>query len=265
VSSFQKARQVDAKACIIENEAKSAGCCQRRSNLGWKVEYGIQTPFEDLPTLQWRSYAREAKTGDVMLFNTRGTAPAVIRFGTGFAYDHVGIVVKLHGKPAGVLEALGEGVSIANLSDFRDYGWWKQYRCISVRRLHALLKPRQITALEEFVEMAIGRKYGLWKPTAMLRRASLLPAQNPDRAFFCSELVACAYKKAELLPRVSASCTYFPGSFAECAHMLLLSGASLGPEERIIFDRSQQKSRRKKKSSKKEGGSGQQASSCLVL
>mmetsp|Transcript_3432 Transcript_3432/g.5321 ORF Transcript_3432/g.5321 Transcript_3432/m.5321 type:complete len:496 (-) Transcript_3432:211-1698(-) len=220
--------------------ASSKSPKRARSSRGWKVQHGKQKAFRELATTKWKAYNQSAKTGDVVLFHTRGTGPAVIRFGTNSAYDHVGVVVKLKGRPPAVLEALGEGVEMVNISDFRDYDWYKQYTCMSVRRLHGNLTEKQLEQLEEFVKMVIGRKYNLWKPTSLYRRKSTLPAHNPDRAFFCSELVAAAYKQASLLPSHSASCTYFPGSFAESANMMLLGGASLGPEERIIFHKSQE-------------------------
>jgi len=227
-------------------------CCAGRQR-GWHISAGKQTAFENLKTVDWRRYARTAKTGDVLLFNTRGTGASVIRFGTNSYYDHVGIVLKIEGKNASVLEALGDGVGIVEIRDFWGFRWWKQYRCIAVRRLHADLPEQSVAALERFISMVIGRKYGLWTPSALKRKNSVLCADDPNRSFFCSELVACAYKRVGLLPDHQASCTYVPGAFAECTKMRLLKGAFLGPEEKLIFDKSQLQNSNSKTPPEKKG------------
>jgi len=221
------------------NQPKSRNaCCNGRKV--WGVMSGPkQRPFEELQWIHWRDYSRSARTGDLLLFNTVGKGPAIIRFGTNSVYDHVGLVVKVKGQDCSVLEALGEGVGIAKLSDFKHLKWWQQYRCIVIRRLNAGLTPEQVLAFQRFVKSTVGRKYKIWKPSAMYRKKSTMEVDDPGRSFFCSELVACAYKQASLLPRHQASCRYFPGSFAESSGMLLLKGAKLGTETKIVFDKSQ--------------------------
>jgi len=225
---------------VMEDEVRPppvrrAYCCTARDR-SWKIGNRRQKNFSELPTVRWKQYMATAKTGDVLLFNSNGAGPSIIRFGTNSSYDHVGLVVKMKGRRACVLEALGEGVSIEDFANFYDYGWCRNYPCLAVRRLHADLTKSQVAQLEDFVTMVIGRKYNLWKPNAMFRKKSVIIAEDPDRAFFCSELVACAFKQAGLLPTHQASSCYVPGAFAECAGMRLLCGARLGPEERIIFD-----------------------------
>ena len=61
------------------NQPKSrAACCNGRKL--WGVMSGPkQKPFEELQWIHWRDYARSARTGDLLLFNTIGKGPAIIR------------------------------------------------------------------------------------------------------------------------------------------------------------------------------------------
>ena len=66
--------------------------------------------------------------------------------------------------------------------------------------------------------MVIGNAYNL-NPFKLLRRTSDVYDEEPinleTRTFFCSELVACAYKFLNLLPKRKASTKYWPGSFSK--------------------------------------------------
>lgn len=56
-----------------------------------------------------------------------------------------------------------------------------------------------------------------------------------NRTFFCSELVAAAYKRLGLLPKNVSSTQYWPGSFSYEHEMTLEGGATLGQEYLIDF------------------------------
>jgi len=59
---------------------------------------------------------------------------------------------------------------------------------------------------------------------------------STDKGFFCSELVASAYKCLGLLPKQIASSHYWPGSFSAENNLTLLDGARLSDELLIDFD-----------------------------
>ncbi len=250
-SKAEKKRWISAINCNIRlskkrksdqnsrTERTSSGAL--RPSDTWKVEHGKGLESRQLQQITWREYGRTAKTGDILLFKTKGKTPALIRFGTGSEYDHVGLVVKIRGQPVGLLESLGEGVNVASLLDFKYNGWWKTYSAIVARRLHADLSPEQQRGFETFITTVVGRKYGFWNPAALYRKKSLLSVDDPDRSFFCSELVAAAFKQVGLLRQNQASCTYFPGSFSEYSGMQLLQGAFFGKEVEVIFDKSQRR------------------------
>jgi len=150
------------------SEMSHVRCCTSNKR-AWKVEHAKRKPFSELPVVNFYSYLNKAHTGDIVLFNTHGPGPSFIRLGTNSLYDHVGIIVKLKGQSACVLEALSKGVRIDDFTLFHSYDWYKNYRCIAVRRLHSKLTKSQVRCLEEFVQMVIGRKYGLWNLSKMRR------------------------------------------------------------------------------------------------
>jgi len=85
--------------------------------------------------------------------------------------------------------------------------------------------------------MVIGNKYKL-NPLKLMRRTS---DTNEDtlfnlqkREFFCSELVACAYKFLNLLPLKKASTKYWPGSFSSEKKLKLFCKGKL--EEQYLID-----------------------------
>jgi len=68
------------------------------------------------------------------------------------------------------------------------------------------------------------------------RRASVHPkATDSRRTFFCSELIAKAYKVMGLLRHDVPSCLYLPGAFTDNSGLRLLSGAELGCEMKMKF------------------------------
>lgn len=85
--------------------------------------------------------------------------------------------------------------------------------------------------------MVIGNKYGL-NPLKLMRRTSEVyddPLANLEkREFFCSELVACAYKYLNILPKKKACTKYWPGSFSKEKHLQLFGKCRL--EEQYLID-----------------------------
>ena len=57
---------------------------------------------------------------------------------------------------------------------------------------------------------------------------------DPNRTFFCSELVAAVYKEVGLLRPDVASTSYTPADFTE-DNVTFLNGVTLGPPERVIL------------------------------
>ena len=60
--------------------------------------------------------------------------------------------------------------------------------------------------------------------------------KNEERAFFCSELVAKAYKEVGLFETQKASSSFYPCDFASDGKVQLQGEARLGEELVITFD-----------------------------
>lgn len=65
------------------------------------------------------------------------------------------------------------------------------------------------------LQIVIGKKYKV-TPSKLLNRKSVIKTISNeafnDKTFFCSELVASAYKCLDLLPKDIASSQYWPGT-----------------------------------------------------
>ncbi len=57
-----------------------------------------------------------------------------------------------------------------------------------------------------------------------------------DKSYFCSELVASAYKCLGILPKGMAASQYWPGNFSNRGGLQLLEGAILEDEQQIEFE-----------------------------
>ena len=68
----------------------------------------------------------------------------------------------------------------------------------------------------------------------MTKSTKALDVKGID-SYFCSQLVAYAYKIMGLLEEEISSGQYWPGSFGAKSDLKLLKGANLGPEKLIDF------------------------------
>mmetsp|Transcript_17970 Transcript_17970/g.36266 ORF Transcript_17970/g.36266 Transcript_17970/m.36266 type:complete len:188 (-) Transcript_17970:502-1065(-) len=68
--------------------------CKWRRSKKWKVKRGKKRQdWEDLDEIEFEAFTKRAKTGDILLFSTRGQVDCFRRRRS--HYDHVGIVVEL--------------------------------------------------------------------------------------------------------------------------------------------------------------------------
>jgi len=99
-----------------------------------------------------------------------------------------------------------------------------------------------IDKLEIFLKEAVGNKYGISTSKLLFQRNTVVPKKNKyiddDRTFFCSELVAKAYKVLGIMEDDGRPSNYFyPASFSSKSTALNLAvGSNLGPELNIAID-----------------------------
>jgi uncharacterized protein YycO len=144
------------------------------------------------------------RVGDVLLFRGRGLASQVIRLFTRSPYSHVGLVFLYQGRVY-CLEAVGVGVRLILMSEVmrRYHGGIDYYQV-------ARAAPEQRDGVIAFCFQQLGKLYD--RPGIVRFLVAILfnrkPAVRADQAWFCSELVAAAYRAHGLaLAPVSASYT----------------------------------------------------------
>jgi len=174
--------------------------------------------------------------GDLILFRTDGVLQGIQRAVTNSEYDHVGIVVRIpqHSRnefSLFILEATSDGVQKYALRS-RLRAWHLSNAVVALRQLKMKRTYENMSALSKFVEMVDGKPYGLG-PLKLLRRHSKGNKEN----YFCSELVASAFKTLEILPEDVPSTAYLPASFGDAGNLQLINHASLEREIIIDFDK----------------------------
>jgi hypothetical protein len=98
---------------------------------------------------------------------------------------------------------------------------------VTYRHLEVDFTDQMLTDLEKFVEGVQGKSYHLSAKKLLLR------TDDEREGYFCSQLVASAYKSLGLLPRQIPSCSFWPGDFS-CRRVLSLKKAAYLTEEQVI-------------------------------
>jgi len=166
-------------------------------------------------------------------------------------YDHVGIAVRAFDDIYLYDSVYNGGVQLTNWKDFKYHEYYKDYARIAYRKLEvkdSTIKQQIQENLFKFVTEHTGKKYEL-SLKKLLRRNSTVPATgqnngvnppgnaagNSQEGFFCSELVAAAYKSVGLLNPFVASTRYLPVSFSQKKGLKLLRDARLSNEFSLVL------------------------------
>lgn len=182
---------------------------------------------------------RWGTSGDLMLFESHCAGGMIIRKAISGNVDHVGVLIgTLH--ELGLLESLAFcGAKMWNWDDFTKQEWRVQYSRVLWRPLFVTgSKLAEVDAkLKEFKDYANSGTHAYELDVADITGMVSMRSGDTvdDKTFFCSELVAKAYKEAGLLREDVASCAYFPSCFEEQSNLSLF-GAELGPEILVVFD-----------------------------
>ncbi|KAG7388057.1 WD repeat-containing protein 19 [Phytophthora pseudosyringae] len=206
----------------------------------------LSTSYVDHVAL--RSYRRQilhlqvlefyTRPGDLILFNGRAKASVFQRSMTRSEWDHVALVVPAgEGGGLQLLEATGDGVTLTPLTTRLLAYSTSHVRYLALRKLRTPLLSRAVVndLLERFTAEVEGLSYGL--SIRQILHAAGPGGHTRSRSFFCSELVAEAYKALGILSRSREATDFWPGSFSP-GHLidaeLSRHGASLSPE--ILLD-----------------------------
>lgn len=117
--------------------------------------------------------------------------------------------------------------------DFMRYRWHLLYSRLVYRHLEVERTEEMLTILESFINEVKGKPYRITASKLFTRGVNTDPGS--EKTFFCSELVAAAYKRLGYLTPDLASCKYWPGNFSD-EQTLELTQGSLGEELLIDFD-----------------------------
>lgn len=208
--------------------------------------------------------------GDIVLFSCRFGASRLQRKFTGSKYDHVGIVVPGDSKfLMRIMEATSEGIQVYSLKP-RLMAYAREVsNTIVVRKIEVERTPEMVEMLREFVSRVDGNPYsifGILRYTGESDRSilnsvrvangvceesddsfsntggsstsstpsspSTETSDKTQRKFFCSSLVATAWKELGWLQTKRKSSSFWPGSFEDGGEVerLLGPGVVLGPE-----------------------------------
>lgn len=189
-----------------------------------------------------------ARTGDIILFKSKHPSGLIIRSWTGGDYDHIAMAYRFNNDIV-LLEALGggfigggkaEGIKIFAWQNFISEKWYEQYSMVALRRLlcpSRVSKRTAVKKLAQFLKTVIHDqtpKYS-WHPMKVLSTRPSLPPNDPKRTYFCSELIAKAYKEAGLLRENVPTAAYYPSYFQKKKDLKLLQGFELSPDICIEF------------------------------
>lgn len=179
-------------------------------------------------------FRTHASTGDLILFRNKDIGSVIQRGFTRSSYDHVALLLCYTSGKICLLEAIqSTGVNLLLWSDFKKYQWNLLTERIVHRKLEFERTEESLVKLEEFVNKVVGKAYKLSTRKIVMKNPQKKPGDETD--FFCSELIASAYKVLGVLSEEEISNRFLPGSFAEDGNLQLI-GAKLGPECVIDFD-----------------------------
>lgn len=88
--------------------------------------------------------------------------------------------------------------------------WHSMYEKMAFRKLRHSRTLASMQTLEQFIRSVIGLKYRLTPAKIFQKKDS----EDKEKSYFCSELVAGAYKALGLLPKDVPASQYWPGSFS---------------------------------------------------
>jgi len=189
-----------------------------------------------------------ARTGDIVLFKSKHPSGLIIRSWSGGDYDHIALAYRFNSDIV-LLEALGggfiggaktEGIKIFAWQNFISEKWYDQYSAIAIRRLvgpSKLAKRHIVRKLAQFLKTVYhdqSPKYS-WNPMKAISTRPSLPPNDPKRTYFCSELIAKAYKEAGLLRTSVPTAAYYPSYFQKKKDLKLLKGFELSSDIFVDF------------------------------
>lgn len=129
------------------------------------------------------------------------------------------------------------GVDLLDWNAFMNNKWHNLYSKMVYRRLNYKISEDELEQLEEFAQQVRGKKYKMNLVKICRQKSDRDASENikDTKSYFCSELIASAYKRIGLLPADVSATQYWPGAFSINSDTEYLKGATLGDEYLIDF------------------------------
>lgn len=145
----------------------------------------------------YEEYRSQMRNGDILLFKGKGWLSEIIKWKTGSAYSHAGLVA-WWGERLMVLEAVGAGVRATPIS----YNLEKYKGGIDYFRCTEDISDSVRSGMLNFAQKQLGKEYDLGRLFGFfIKLMRNQPLQETETAtvpstFFCSEYVAEVYEQA---------------------------------------------------------------------
>lgn len=192
--------------------------------------------------MKYADIRNDLKTGDIVLFSGTGFISAGIKMASKSIWSHVGMVLDL---PEYNFKALWESTTLSKIKNLGTGTHMKGVQLVplserfktydgkaAVRHLKGVhLDPEKIQDLMEFRKEIAGRPYEEDKLELIKSAYDGIFGGNTEdlSSLFCSEMVAEAYQRMNLLSEDLPSNEYTPADFSEKFPLELLEG-HLGEE-----------------------------------
>ncbi|CAD8075791.1 unnamed protein product [Paramecium primaurelia] len=203
-----------------------------------KLQYYIR-PFEDYykkRLIHNQQFLEMAQTGDILLFQGKHISCKAQRMVTRSQYDHVAMILKYTNGYIYVLEATGTfGVGIFEWKHMIGKQWYELYNKVVYRQLEMQRTTDFLQKMEQFTRDNIGKAYSL-TVKKLITDKSVMIASSEKNTYFCSQLIAQAYKKTGILQTELSATQFWPGSFSNEKQDLILTNAKLSDEYLIGFN-----------------------------
>ena len=213
--------------------------------------------------INYKKFALEANSGDIILFKGYSNDSKFQRFLTGADYDHVGIMVK-NKYGLNLYESTGkDGAKLRPWEDFIIYYWYLLYDVMSFRKLKIDDETKKLYILEqnngekiedindnkklnekfyfyfnkkidEFISKSEHKKYYFSKIGyfchSKMKKKSLI-----RESYSCSELIGALYYYVGIITDELEASNYLPGHFSRNGEVAFKKGFQLGEEYIIDF------------------------------
>lgn len=220
-------RELEAWAVSINEHI-----CASQGRLGNVMSVSRTAKFWRWDRITNKHFTTLAATGDILLFSGRDWAAKAQRFVTRSKYDHVALLLRYSSDQLAILEATSlEGVRVLLWTDFLKFKWHLLYSRLVYRPLEYERSGKMLRELEVFIREVRGMQFQLSAAKLMGKSSD----SETQKGYFCSELLATAFKRCGLLRPEAVASKYWPGHFST-EKRLELQSAELGEELQIDFE-----------------------------